>query len=65
MEFEDAANYMALNYARWEDKLYGTYKSKLALFEMGLGYMGISILLEIIILVVSQNPDLLTRLTAF
>lgn len=50
LEFEDAANIMAMNYAKWEDKLYKTYKSKVALFEVGLGLMGISIFFEIIII---------------
>jgi hypothetical protein len=50
MVFEDAANTMAMNYSKWEDKLYKTYKSKVALFEIGLGLMGISILFEIVII---------------
>ncbi len=48
--YEDAANTMAMNYAKWEDKLYKTYKKKLVLFEIGLGFMGVSVLLEIIII---------------
>lgn len=50
LEYEDAANTMAMNYARWEDILYETYKSKLALFEIGLSFMGLSILLEVVII---------------
>jgi len=57
MEFEDAADTMAMNYAKWEDKLYEIYKSKVALFEIGLGLMGVSILLEIIIIFGFLIPD--------
>jgi hypothetical protein len=48
LDFEDAANTMAMNYAKWEDILYGIYKRKLALFEIGLGLMGASILFEVL-----------------
>jgi hypothetical protein len=47
LNFEDAANTMAMNYARWEDLLYQTYKRKMALFEVGLGLMSVSILFEV------------------
>ena len=50
LEYEEAANIMSMNYARWEDKLYETYKKKQILFEIGLGFMGLSILVEIVII---------------
>lgn len=53
LDFEDAANKVAMNYARWEDKLYKTYRKKFVLFKIGLSFMGLSVLSEIIILVFS------------
>ena len=50
LEFEAAANTMAMNYARWEDKLYIMYNKKLRFFKIGLDFLGLSVLLEIIIL---------------
>lgn len=50
LDFQDAANTMAMNYAKWEDILYKIYKRKMALFEIGLGLMGASILFEVCII---------------
>lgn len=49
LDFEDASNTMAMDYAKWEDKLYEIYKKKLILFEIGLSFMGLSVLSEIAI----------------
>lgn len=48
--FEDAANTIAMNYARWEDKLHIVYNKKLKFFKIGLDFLSISIILETIIL---------------
>jgi hypothetical protein len=51
IDFEDAANAMAMNYAKWEDILDKKYNEKFKFFEIGLGLMAISIILEIRILI--------------